>query len=59
MSKAEEGSVSEQGAGRGGLVNVKYTYRYRSRFGEIDDEWLEAIESTCNEILGNYKKERR
>jgi hypothetical protein len=38
---------------------VKYTYRYRSRFGEIDDEWLEAIESTCNEILGNYKKERR
>lgn len=37
-------------------MNLKYTYRYRSQFCEPDDEWLEAIESMCNKILGNYTK---
>lgn len=40
--------------GKGGLVNFKYTYRYRNRFSEPDDEWLEAIEATCDEILEAY-----
>jgi hypothetical protein len=30
----------------GGLVYLKYTYRYRSQFEEPDDKWLEAIEAT-------------
>jgi hypothetical protein len=47
---------SNQGAGRGGLANLKYTYRYRNQFGEPDDEWLEAIEETCDELLGNFSK---
>jgi hypothetical protein len=56
MSMIQEGILFEQGAEKRGLVNLKYTYHYRSQFGEPDDEWLEAIESTCNEILGNYTK---
>jgi hypothetical protein len=39
MPKKSNASSSE-----GGLVYLKYTYRYRSQFGEPDDEWLEAIE---------------
>jgi hypothetical protein len=39
-----------------GLVNLKYTYRYRNQFGEPEDDWLEAIEFTCNENFGNYTK---
>jgi hypothetical protein len=41
-------------------VYLKYTYPYKSQFGEPDDDSLEAIESACNEILGNHtKKEDR
>jgi hypothetical protein len=40
----------------GSLVYLKYTYRYRSQFGEPDDEWLEAIEATSEELLGAYTK---
>jgi hypothetical protein len=40
----------------GGLVYLKYTYRYRSQFGELDDEWLEAIEATSEELLGDDTK---
>lgn len=45
-----------KGLGKDGLVHLKYTYRYKSQFGEPNDEWLDAIEATCNEILGNYMK---
>ena len=38
------------------MVYLKYTYRYRNQFGEPDDEWLEAIEATCDEMLGAYTK---
>jgi hypothetical protein len=55
MSKETEDG-SSQSAGKGGLVYLKYTYQYRDRFGEPDDEWLESIEATCDEILGAYTK---
>lgn len=58
MLKVKEGSPSKQVAKKGGLVNLNYTYGYRNGLREPDDEWLEAIESTCNKILGNYKKIR-
>jgi hypothetical protein len=51
MPKENAASSSE-----GGLVYLKYTYRYRSQFGELDDEWLEAIEATSEELLGAYTK---
>jgi hypothetical protein len=41
----------------GGMVYLKYTYRYRSQFGEPDDEWLEAIEATTDDLLGAYTKD--
>lgn len=52
----KEGGASDQGAEKGGLVHLKYTYRYRSQFWEPDDEWMDVIKATCNEILGNYTK---
>jgi hypothetical protein len=44
------------GSSEGGLVYLKYTYRYRSQFGKPDDEWLEAVEVTSDELLGAYSK---
>jgi hypothetical protein len=37
-------------------VYLKYTYCYINQFGEPDDEWLEAIEATCDEMVGAYTK---
>jgi hypothetical protein len=52
--ESEDGS--NQIAGQGGLVYLKCTYRYRNQFSEPDDEWLEAIEETCDKMLGAYTK---
>jgi hypothetical protein len=41
----------------GGLVYLKYTYRYRSQFSEPNDEWLEAIEAISEELLWAYMKD--
>jgi hypothetical protein len=43
-----------QSAGKGGLVYLKYTYTYINHFGEPCDEWFEAVEETCDEMLGAY-----
>jgi hypothetical protein len=39
-----------------GLVYMKYTFRYRSQFDEPNDDWLDAIEATSDELLGAYSK---
>jgi hypothetical protein len=57
MPKGNEDG-SNQGARRGGLVNLNYTYRYIKRFSEPDNEWLEAIEATCDDMLANFSKWR-
>jgi hypothetical protein len=44
------------GSSEGSLIYLKYTYRYRSQFSEPDDEWLEAVEATSDELLGAYTK---
>jgi hypothetical protein len=38
------------------LVHLKYSYRYRNQFGDPDDDWLDAIEATSDELLGAYTK---
>jgi hypothetical protein len=40
----------------GGLVRLKYTFRYEGKFIEPDDDWLKCIEATSDEMLGPYSK---
>jgi hypothetical protein len=40
----------------GGLVRIKYTFRYGDQFVEPDDDWLKCIEATSDELLGPYSK---
>jgi hypothetical protein len=44
------------GSSQCGLVYLKYTFRYRSQFDELNDDWLNAIEATSDELLGAYSK---
>jgi hypothetical protein len=36
------------------LVYLKYTFWFRSQFDEPNDDWLDAIEATSDELLGSY-----
>jgi hypothetical protein len=47
--KREEGKKYE-------LVRLPYRFNFRKRFKEPCTEWLELIETMCNDILGNYTK---
>ena len=40
----------------GGLVRLKYTFRFREKFDESNDDWLKCIEATSDELLGPYSK---
>jgi hypothetical protein len=40
----------------GGLVRLKYTFRYEGKFIEPDDDWLKCIEATSDKLLGPYSK---
>jgi hypothetical protein len=40
----------------GGLVRLKYTFRFGDKFVEPDDDWLKCIENTRDELLGAYSK---
>jgi hypothetical protein len=42
------------GSSQNGLVYLKYTFRYKSQFDEPNDDWLDAIEATSDELLGGY-----
>jgi hypothetical protein len=44
------------GSSQGGLVYLKYTFHFRNQFDEPNDDWLDAIEATSDEILGVYSK---
>jgi hypothetical protein len=47
--KKEEGKKLE-------LVRLPYRFKFQNTFSGPCVEWLEMIESMCNEILGNYTK---
>jgi hypothetical protein len=51
MLKETAGDSSE-----GGLVRLKYTFRFREKFDEPNDDWLKCIEATSDELLGAYSK---
>jgi hypothetical protein len=40
----------------GGLVRLKYSFRFREKFDEPNDDWLKCIEATSDELLGAYSK---
>jgi hypothetical protein len=48
--KKEEGKKFE-------LVRLSYRFKFQDSFHSPCAEWLEMIETMCNEILGNYMKE--
>jgi hypothetical protein len=42
----------------GGLVRLKYTFRFREKFDEPNDDWLKCIEATvmnCLELIPRPK----
>jgi hypothetical protein len=41
---------------KGGLVRLKYTFKYGDKFVEPDDDWLKSIEAISDELLGVYSK---
>jgi hypothetical protein len=47
--KKEEGNKYE-------LVRLPYRFKFQKSFGKPFAEWLELIETMCNEIIGNYTK---
>jgi hypothetical protein len=40
----------------GGLVRLKYTFRFGDKFDEPNDDWLKCIEATSDKLLGAYSK---
>jgi hypothetical protein len=43
-------------ADEGGLVRLKYTFKFGDKFVEPDDDWLKSIETVSDELLGVYSK---
>jgi hypothetical protein len=44
------------GSSQSGLIYLKYTFKYRNQFDEPNDDWLDAIEATSDELLGAYSR---
>jgi hypothetical protein len=56
VSEWEMPKGAAAGSSQGGLVYLKYTFRYRGEFDEPNDEWLSSIEATSDELLGAYTR---
>jgi hypothetical protein len=44
------------GSSQCGLVYLKYTFQFRNQFDKPNDDWLDVIEATSDEILRVYSK---
>jgi hypothetical protein len=44
------------GSRQSGLIYLKYTFKYKSQFDEPNDDCLDAIDATSNELLGAYSR---
>jgi hypothetical protein len=40
----------------GGLVRLKFTFKYGDKFVDPDDDWLKSIDAISDELLGPYSK---
>jgi hypothetical protein len=40
------------------LYRLPYRFKFEKQLKELRQEWLEMIETMCNEILGNYTKKK-
>jgi hypothetical protein len=40
------------------LVRLPYCFKFEKQFKKPYKEWLDMIETICNEILGNYTKKK-
>lgn len=56
MPEPREGSPMRGEAKKGGLIRLKYNYKFRKQFKEPNDDWLYGIEAKCNKVLGNFMK---
>jgi hypothetical protein len=41
----------------GGLIRMKFTFRYEGKFIEPDDDWLKCIEATSDKLLGHTQRQ--
>jgi hypothetical protein len=44
------------GSSQGSLVYLNYTFRYRDQFDEPNDDWLNCVGATSDELLGAYTR---
>jgi hypothetical protein len=47
---------ASSGSSQDGLVYLKYTFRYQNQFDELNDDWLDCVEATSDELLGAYTR---
>jgi hypothetical protein len=56
MDSWEMPKETATGSSQGGLIRLKYTFRYKDRFDEPNDDWLKCIEATSDELVGAYTR---
>jgi hypothetical protein len=56
MSDWEMSKETAAGFSQGGLVYQKYTFRFIDQFDEPNDDWLNCVEETSDELLGAYTR---
>jgi hypothetical protein len=56
MNDWETPKETAAGSSQGGLVYLKYTFRYRDQFDEPNNDWMNYVEATSDELLGAYTR---
>jgi hypothetical protein len=55
-SGSEMPKEAAAGTSQGGLIYLKYTFKYMNQFDEPNNDWLDAIDVTSDELLGAYSR---